>query len=88
MRGWWGISISRTRGSYKRRDSHVSERRDFFHPFYNILFQLTRMFKPSTKHNIQAGPSSGYAEVKLNGKAGSGNGNGQVSGRYPYRLNL
>jgi hypothetical protein len=46
------------------------------------------MFKPSTKHNIQAGPSSGYAEVKLNGRAGSGNGNGQVSGRYPYRLNL
>jgi hypothetical protein len=43
------------------------------------------MFKPSTKHSIQAGPSSGY-EVKLNGKAG--NGNGQVSGRYPYRLNL
>jgi hypothetical protein len=43
------------------------------------------MFKPSTKHNIQAGPSA-YAEVKLNGKAG--NGNGQVSGRYPYRLNL
>jgi hypothetical protein len=57
-----------------------------FIPLYIILFQLTRMFKPSTKHNIQAGPSSGYAEVKLNGKPG--NGNGQVSGRYPYRLNL
>jgi hypothetical protein len=62
------------------------KRRDFFHSSY--IFQVTTMFKPSTKHNIQAGPSSGYAEVKLNGKAGNGNGNGQVSGRYPYRLNL
>jgi hypothetical protein len=83
MRGLRGI----TKHVVVTRDAILMSRRDFFHPLYNILFQLTRMFKPSTKHNIQAGPSA-YAEVKLNGKAGSGNGNGQVSGRYPYRLNL
>jgi hypothetical protein len=81
MRGLWGI----TKHVVVTRDAILMSRRDFFHP--PLLFRLTRMFKPSTKHNIQAGPS-GYAEVKMNGKAGSGNGNGQVSGRYPYRLNL
>jgi len=69
------------------RDAILMSRRDFFHPLFIISSDTTvKMFKPSTKHNIQAGPSSGYAEVKLNGKPG--NGNGQVSGRYPYRLNL
>ena len=85
MRGLWGItkhvvvSKDATKVSCPLPTRLLS--------YHHILFQLTRMFKPSTKHNIQAGPSA-YAEVKLNGKAGSGNGNGQVSGRYPYRLNL
>jgi len=67
----------------KRRDSHVLETTRLLSSLSYII--SVKMFKPSTKHNIQAGPS-GYAEVKLNGKVG--NGNGQVSARYPYRLNL
>jgi hypothetical protein len=84
MRGLWGIS-KHVGVSTDATKVSCHDATSFIH---YILFQLTRMFKPSTKHNIQAGPSSGYAEVKLNGKTGIGNGNGQVSGRYPYRLNL
>jgi len=68
----------------QRRESHVPETTRLLSSVSYII--SLDMFKPSTKHNIQAGPSSVYAEVKLNGKVG--NGNGQVSARYPYRLNL
>lgn len=43
------------------------------------------MFRPTTKHNIPAGPSSsGQHDVKIN-RRNSGMGS---SSRYPYRLNL
>jgi hypothetical protein len=66
-----------------KRDATLMFQSDATSFTHFTLLQLTTMFKPSTKHNIQAGPSA-YAEVKLNGKAGVSQG----LGRYPYRLNL
>lgn len=46
---------------------------------------IAAMFKASTRHNIQAGPSTGAGEVKQHSKA---KGKADSKGPYEHRLNL